>query len=394
MSQALAYKLREKTTTKSTLNFQGDIFLVIVTLIIVMIGMVVLFTSSVDIVNKNTGNPFYLLNKQMIFCLIAILLGICVYVMPMKVWSYTSPYSLIICFIALVLVLIPPFGITVNGATRWLNLVVFALQVSELMKLAFILYLAGYLVRRSEELNDKFSGLMKPLIIFSFVALLLLLQPDFGATVVLFAIAMFMLFIGGVKFWQFTLFTLFMVAAFILLIVSSTYRMQRIAVFMDPWSDPFNSGYQLTQSLIAFGSGGVVGNGLGAGIQKLFYLPEAYNDFMLAILAEELGAVGVIVVLLLFILLIARMFILARQAANQAHYFNAYVVYGIACWFLVQVFISYGVNMGMLPTKGLTLPLMSAGGSSLVTMLVAIAMVLRVSKESHESLTPVRKVKS
>lgn len=393
MSKAVAYKLHDKAVIKSPFHFKGDMFLVIITLIILMIGMVVLFTSSVDVVNKNTGNPFYLLNKQMIFCLIAILMGVCVYAIPMKVWSKASPYSLAICLIALVLLLIPPFGVTVNGATRWLNLVVFALQVSELMKLAFILYLGGYLVRRAEEVNDKFSGLMKPLVIFSVIALLLLMQPDFGATVVLFSIAMFMLFIGGVKFWQFSLFTLFMVAAFVMLIVSSTYRMQRVAVFMDPWSDPFNSGYQLTQSLIAFGSGGVIGNGLGEGVQKLFYLPEAYNDFMLAILAEELGAVGVIVVLLLFILLIGRMFILARQASNQAHYFNAYVVYGIACWFLVQVFISYGVNMGMLPTKGLTLPLMSAGGSSLVTMLVAVAMVLRVSKESRDALMPLRKAK-
>lgn len=362
-----------------------DIILFMLSLIIVLFGLVAVFSSSVDVINKSTGQPFYLLQKQSVYCLIAFLVGFVVYKIPMFVWYKTSPYLLIFGLFLLLLVLVPYIGKTVNGATRWLDLGLFRLQVSEPARLFFIIYMAGYLLRRNQELHAKFSGLLKPIFVFSLAACLLIMQPDFGATFVLFVVLMFMLFIAGVNLFQFILFAASMAGTFVLLIVTSTYRMQRITTFMDPWADPFNSGFQLTQSLIAFGSGGITGTGLGGSVQKLFYLPEAYNDFLLAIIAEELGAVGVIFVLFLFIMLIMRIFMIAKKAATHDKMFNAYVAYGIACWFMVQVFINFGVNMGLLPTKGLTLPLMSAGGSSMMIMLLSLALVMRIAYENDQA---------
>ncbi len=361
-----------------------DIPLLMLTLVIVGVGLISVFSSSVDVIYKLTGQPFYLLQKQTIYFLMAAVIGFCVYKIPMSVWYKSSPYLLMLGLFLLLIVLLPYLGKTVNGARRWLDLGFIRLQVSEPARLFFIMYMAGYLLRRNQELHAKFSGLLKPIFIFSLAALLLIMQPDFGATFVLFVVVMFMLFIAGVNLLQFILFSLTMAGTFTLLIITSAYRMRRITTFMDPWADPFNSGFQLTQSLIAFGSGGVTGVGLGGSVQKLFYLPEAYNDFLLAIIAEELGAIGVIIILLLFVMLIMRIFMIAKQSAVNEKMFNAYMAYGIACWFMVQVFINFGVNMGLLPTKGLTLPLMSAGGSSMIVMLVSIVLVMRISYENTQ----------
>ena len=387
MTQAVYSKTSSNTLATDTALPAFDIVLALITLSILLLGLTALFSSSVDVIYKSTGQPFYLLKKQVVYCLFSILVGMLVYRLPMQLWHKLSPYLLVLSFLLLIAVLLPYLGRTVNGATRWLELGFFPLQVAEPVKLFFIMYISGYLLRRSQEVHTNISGMLKPVIVFALIAFLLLMQPDFGSTFVLFSVVMLMLFIAGVNLFQFILFAIAMAAAFILLIVSSAYRMQRITVFLDPWSDPFNSGFQLTQALIAFGSGGVSGVGLGASVQKLFYLPEAYNDFLLAILAEELGAIGVILVLSLFVALILRIFMIAKQAAVEGKIFNAYVAYGVACLFMVQVFINFGVNMGLLPTKGLTLPLMSAGGSSLVIMIISIAIVLRVAYENQQHVS-------
>lgn len=375
-------QLVQSHATTHKIEFSFDVVLFLLTMVIFLFGLTALYSASVDVVYRSGGQSFYLFNKQLAYGLIGIAASVAIYNLPISIWHKLSPYLLVLSFILLITIQIPGLGKSVNGATRWLDLGFIRLQVAELVKLFLIIYMSGYLLRRASEVNAKLSGLIKPVLISSLLAFLLLVQPDFGAAFVLFAIVMLMLFVAGVNLIQFTLFVLAMVFAFVMLIISSAYRMQRISSFMDPWSDPFNTGFQLTQSLIAFGSGGVFGMGLGESVQKLFYLPEAYNDFLLAIIAEELGAVGVIAVLFLYLFLVLRILLVAKKALAKNNLFNAYMSYGIACWFMIQVFISYGVNMGLLPTKGLTLPLMSAGGSSLVVMLVSIALVLRVSHEN------------
>jgi cell division protein FtsW len=285
----------------------------------------------------------------------------------------------------LLLVLVPGIGVEVNGASRWINVGLFRLQVSEPAKLLFIIYLASYLARHSEQVRVHISGFLKPLGLLTIAAVLLLLEPDFGATVVLTATVMGMIFMAGVKLTQFAT----MVGAGGLLLgglaVSSPYRLERLTTFMNPWADPFDSGFQLTQSLMAIGRGEWLGVGLGSSVQKLFYLPEAHTDFVFAVLAEELGLLGVCVVIALYVLFVWRAFIVAAQAAKANHLFAASLSYGVGIWFGLQSFVNIGVNMGLLPTKGLTLPLMSYGGSSMVVMCAAAALVLRVDYETRSA---------
>ena len=287
----------------------------------------------------------------------------------------------------LLLVLVPGVGVEVNGAARWINAGLFRMQVSEPAKLLFIIYLARYLARHGEEVRSRISGFIKPIGLLAIAALLLLLEPDFGATVVLTATVMGMIFMAGVKLLQFS--GLLGGAGLLLasLAVSSPYRMNRLTTFMDPWADPFDSGFQLTQSLIAIGRGEWFGVGLGSSIQKLFYLPEAHTDFVFAVLAEELGLLGVCFVIVVYAVLVWRAFLIAAQAARAENLFAAYLAYGIGIWFGLQSFINIGVNMGLLPTKGLTLPLMSYGGSSMIVMCAAIALLLRVDYETRCTAT-------
>jgi len=290
---------------------------------------------------------------------------------------------LLSAFAMLVLVLLPGVGVEVNGASRWINVGLFNVQVSELAKLFFIIYLASYLARHGEEVRTQISGFLKPIGLLVIAAVLLLLEPDFGATVVLAAIVMGMIFMAGVKLFQFGgvlgLGALLMAG----MAVSSPYRMKRLTTFIDPWADPFDSGFQLTQSLIAIGRGEWFGVGLGASIQKLFYLPEAHTDFVFAVLAEELGLLGVCTIIVLYAVLVWRAFVIAAQAVKAENFFASYLAYGIGIWFGLQSFINIGVNMGLLPTKGLTLPLMSYGGSSMVVMCAAIALLLRIDYETR-----------
>ena len=284
------------------------------------------------------------------------------------------------------MVLIPGVGREVNGSRRWLSLGVLTLQCSEVAKVCVILYLSGYLVRRQQEVRASWAGFVKPMVVLFMITLLLLLEPDFGATVVTVGTAFGMLFLAGVKLGQFLLVILSSVMALVLLIATSPYRLQRWMAFSDPWADEFKfgSGYQLTQSLIAFGRGEWFGVGLGNSIQKLFFLPESHTDFVFAIYAEEFGAVGSLILIGLFALLVIQIMRLGRQAEQMLKPFHAYVAYGIALMISGQVFINIGVNTGMLPTKGLTLPFLSYGGSSLIVCTALMAMVFRIHTELNQ----------
>jgi len=283
----------------------------------------------------------------------------------------------------LVMVLIPGLGHVANGSRRWLHLAGVSFQVSEAARVLTLIYIASYAVRREEAIRSSLGGVCRPIALLALMGLLLLGEPDFGAASVLMLTGFGVLFIAGARLRYVLLMLLLAVGAMALLVLFSSYRMRRMMAFLDPWSDPFNRGFQLTQSLIAIGRGAWFGVGLGASVQKLFYLPEAHTDFLFAVLAEELGLVGVAVTLTLFLALAWRAFIIARSAYEGGHKFAAHLAAGFALWVGVQAFINVGVNMGVLPTKGLTLPLMSYGRSSLVVTLAWIGIVLRVNYETE-----------
>jgi cell division protein FtsW len=277
---------------------------------------------------------------------------------------------------------VPGIGKTVNGSTRWLPLGLINLQVSELVKLFLIIYVAGYLVRHGDAVRNSLWGFLKPMLMVGLAGLLLLLEPDFGATVVIVGTVLIMTFLAGARFIQFIAFVMLFSGAAAMLIVTSSYRMQRIISFLNPWDDPFNTGFQLTQSLIAIGTGGWFGTGLGGSVQKLFYLPESHTDFLFAVLSEELGFGGIFLVVLLYGIVFFRAIKIASQAEAVGNYFAAYLAYGIGIWLSMQAVINMGVNIGLLPTKGLTLPLMSYGGSSLIVCCMAFGLLLRIHYET------------
>jgi cell division protein FtsW len=292
--------------------------------------------------------------------------------------------------ILLALVLVPSIGREVNGSRRWISLLVVNFQPSEFMKLFVVLYAASYTVRRAAYLNSFRKGFLPMLIVMLGVGLLLLLEPDFGSFVVITAVMMAILFLGGVGLKLFGGLASFVLASLLALIWMEPYRMQRFFGFMDPWDDPYGKGYQLSHALIAFGRGEWLGVGLGGSVEKLFYLPEAHTDFLLAVIAEELGFAGVLAVIALFGLLVLRAFVIGRQAAVRERPFSALVAQGIGIWMGFQALINMGVNMGMLPTKGLTLPLMSFGGSSILVSCVALAVLLRIDWENRQLMNGYR----
>jgi cell division protein FtsW len=299
----------------------------------------------------------------------------------MRVWSSVGLLMLLIGIALLLVVLIPGVGHTVNGSTRWLRIGALNLQVSEPVRLCLMIYLAGYLVRQNKLLREQFTGFLRPMMVLSLAGALLLAEPDFGAAIVLLTTALAMLFVAGARFRDFFIF--FGIASIVMamLAITSPYRLERLTGFLDPWSDPYNSGFQLTQSLIAIGRGEWFGVGLGNGVQKLFYLPEAHTDFVFAVFAEEFGLFGSLVLIALFLALLWRIFMLAIRAANVERFFEAYLAIGIGTWLGLQAFINVGVNMGLLPTKGLTLPLISYGRSSLIVTMVSIGLLLRIHHE-------------
>lgn len=364
-----------------------DYWLVASVMVLATLGLVMVASASITFADREIGQPFYYAFRQAVFIAIGLAVGVALFKVRMVDLERMGMLLLLSAMAMLLLVLVPGIGVEVNGAARWMNAGLFRLQVSEPAKLLFIIYLASYLARHGEEVRTRISGFIKPIGLLAIAALLLLLEPDFGATVVLTATVMGMIFMAGVKLVQFS--GVLGLAGLLLasLAVSSPYRMNRLTTFMDPWADPFNSGFQLTQSLIAIGRGEWFGVGLGGSIQKLFYLPEAHTDFVFAVLAEELGLLGVCLIIVLYAVLVWRAFLIAAQAAKAENLFTAYLAYGIGIWFGLQSFINIGVNMGLLPTKGLTLPLMSYGGSSMIVMCAAIALLLRIDFETRCTAT-------
>ena len=360
---------------------QIDPVLMAIAVTLLLGGFVILASASISISDNAAGNPFFYLQRQLLAATIGVVAGgVCLFI-PMQVWRSIGPLLLFAGIALLVLVLIPGFGHEVNGSTRWVRIGFMNLQVSEPARLCLLLYLAGYLGRRNKALREEFVGFLKPMLVLTLACVLLLKQPDFGAALVLLATALVMLFVAGARIRDFVLFFSAAVLAMAALAITSPYRMKRLTAFLDPWADPFNSGFQLTQSLIAIGRGEWFGVGLGDSVQKLFYLPEAHTDFVFAVFAEEFGLAGSVILITLFAALLWRVFALGVRAARAERFFEAYIAIGLGTWLGLQAFINVGVNMGLLPTKGLTLPLISYGRSSLIITMICIGLLLRIHHE-------------
>ena len=352
------------------------------------LGLVMVYSASIATAEagKFTNyQPTYYLVRHGLFILVGLVAGVAIFQVPTQTWQKFAPALFLLGVALLIIVLIPGVGRSVNGSRRWLSLFIVNLQPSELMKLFSVLYAADYAVRKGAVKDHLLKPFLPMFAVMAMVGALLLLEPDMGAFVVICAIAMCTLWLGGFNLKIFGGLIILLPLAFAALILSSEYRMQRVIGFMDPWSDPFGKGYQLSHALIAFGRGEWFGVGLGASVEKLFYLPEAHTDFLLAVIAEELGLFGVCAVILLFGWLIVRAFAIGRQAAMSERLYAALVAQGIAVWLGVQAMINIGVNMGVLPTKGLTLPFLSFGGSGVVVNCIAIAVLLRIDKENRRA---------
>jgi len=372
-------------------ELQIDSVLLSIVLALLLGGFVILASASISISDSTTDNPFFYVQRQLIAAAIGGAAGFVCLFIPMQVWRSLGLLLLFTGLALLVVVLFPGVGHEVNGSTRWLRLGVLNLQVSEPARLCFLIYLAGYLVRQNKSLRDEFTGFLRPMIVLTVACILLLAEPDFGAAVVLLATALVMMFVAGARIRDFLMFFVVAVLAMAALVLAAPYRMKRVTGFLDPWADPFNSGFQLTQSLIAIGRGEWFGVGLGESVQKLFYLPEAHTDFVFAVYAEEFGLLGSLVLIALFLAMLWRVFKLAMRAADAERFFEAYIAIGLGTWLGIQAFINIGVNMGLLPTKGLTLPLISYGRSSLIITMICIALLLRIHHELAVDATPVNR---
>ncbi len=362
-------------------SLQLDPVLLTIVMILLLGGLVVLASASISISDNLAGEPFFYVERQLLAAAIGVAAGIACLFVPMQVLRSIGPLVLLTGLALLFLVLLPGVGHEVNGSRRWIRFGMLNLQVSELARLCFIIYLAGYLVRRNKDLRENFRGFLKPMLLMSLACVALLAEPDFGAAIVLLATALIMLFVAGARIRDFLLFFAAALVAMASLAITSPYRMKRLTGFLDPWADPFDSGFQLTQSLIAIGRGEWFGVGLGNSVQKLFYLPEAHTDFVFAVFAEEFGLAGSFILVGLFVALLWRIFRLAMHASDTDRSFEAYLAVGIGTWLGLQAFINVGVNMGILPTKGLTLPLISYGRSSLIVTMIAIGILLRIHHE-------------
>ena len=366
------------------------------TLLLLAAGVVMVYSASIASAEASSHTGFhawYFLLRHAIFVAAGLAAALVAFQVPMKAWQHAAPWLFGAAFVLLVLVLVPGIGRSVNGSRRWLSLVVINLQPSELMKLAVVLYAASYAVRKAAFLHAQqplkqtlLRGFLPLFAVMMASGALLLLEPDFGAFVVIVAIAFAILFLGGLDWRLFLGLLLLLPVGLSAILIAAPYRLQRLVAFLDPWSDPFGKGYQLSHSLIAFGRGEWLGVGLGASVEKLLYLPEAHTDFLLAVIAEELGFAGVLAILGLFVWLLFRAYAIGRQAARLERSFAALVAHGIGIWIGVQALINIGVNMGMLPTKGLTLPLLSFGGSGIAANCVAIAILMRVDYENRRLL--------
>ena len=355
-------------------------------LLLASAGLVMVYSASIAMAEAErfTGfKPTYFLLRHGMFLAIGLAVALALFRVPVWLWQKASPWLFVLGIVLLIVVLIPGVGKEVNGAKRWINLGFTGFQPSELLKLFVVLYAADYTVRKAAFMDDFRKGFLPMFGVMTFIAFVLLREPDFGALVVVTSIAMAVLFLGGLNWRLFAGLVVLLAVAFVAMIFLSPYRLQRILGFMDPWSDAYGKGYQLSHSLIAFGRGEWLGVGLGASVEKLFYLPEAHTDFLLAVIAEELGFAGVAAVITLFLFLVHRAFAVGRQAASLERYYAALVAQGIGVCLAVQAFINMGVNMGLLPTKGLSLPLLSFGGTGIVVNCMALSILLRIDWENR-----------
>ena len=360
-------------------------------LILLAVGLVMVYSSSIATAEADKAWGFqahYFLVRHSIFLGLGFVAACIAFQIPIATWQRMAPWLFIAGAFLLVLVLIPGIGKDVNGSRRWIRLGFMTMQPSEMMKLLAVLYAADYTVRKAAFMHDFKRGFLPMAGVMVFVGAMLLREPDFGALVVITSITMAILFLGGLNWRVFAALIICLAVSFAGLVVTSPYRWERMKGFMDPWSDPYGKSYQLTHSLIAFGRGEWTGVGLGASVEKLFYLPEAHTDFLLAVIAEELGFVGVAIIIGLFALLIQRAFAVGRESMMREKYFAALVAQGIGVWITVQAFINMGVNMGLLPTKGLTLPFLSFGGTGLLVNCVAVAILLRIDYENRAQTRP------
>lgn len=370
-------------TTGAVAPALHDKWFILAVICIVSLGLLMMTSASIVISDKQMHQPFYFLFKQLIFLTIGVAMGSVIMQIDTSYWEKWSGVLLLFVMLLLALVLVPGIGHSANGSARWIGYGPLTFQVSELTKFMIVVYMAGYLVRHKQEVEFEFRGFVKPMLILSVVAVLLLREPDFGATVVVTATTLGLMFLAGMRLRHFAALFSLVLGALAVIAVSAPYRLARLTTFLNPWERPFDTGYQLTQSLIAFGRGGWFGVGLGKSIQKMFYLPEAHTDFLFAVIAEELGLLGMLVVMGLFLLLVTRIFMIGRMAQRYHRPYAGFMAYGFGIWMAIQFTVSIGVNTGLLPTKGLTLPLMSYGGSSVLVNCIVIAVLLRIDHENR-----------
>ncbi len=378
--------IRRALQATAAIRFHVDRDLLIACIGLLAVGYVMVASSSLHLGVKMTGNVMHYPLHQLIHIVMGLIVAAAVAAMPLRLWEKAGSWLFIAGLALLVIVLIPGVGVKVNGSMRWLSLAGLRIQVSEVVKFISVIYMAGYVVRHQEDVRLSAYGLLRPLLLFSVACGLLLKEPDFGSAVVILTIAMGMMYLGGARLQQFLILLALVALLAALLVWISPYRLARVTAFINPWADARNTGFQLVQALISFGRGEFFGVGLGNGIQKLFYLPEAHTDFLFSVLAEELGLIGVLSVIGLFTLLLWRAFAIGEKAERAGQTFAAFVAYGMGIWFGFQAFVNMGVNMGLLPTKGLTLPLMSYGGGSMIVMCAAMALLFRVNSEVTEKL--------
>jgi len=376
----IAGKILDKVSLKELLAI--DIVFLYSLFTILVMGLVMVSSASVSVSDDLFGHPFHFMGRQLLYLFLAILLGSIIIHIPTDVMHKWGIVMMLLSLFLLILVLMPGIGKSVNGSQRWINLLVFNLQASEVAKVCMVVYISGYLVRRAEQVREQWSGFVIPLGLTFCFLVLLLLEPDFGASVVLLGTVMAMLFLGGARVYQFILVLFMACCALVVVAVSESYRMKRLMNFIDPWADPFNEGYQLSQALIAYGRGEWFGLGLGNSVQKLSYLPEAHTDFVFSIWVEETGMLGGMLLILLFAILVSRIFRTGNHALSLGRPFSGYMCYGFSILIVAQVVINIGVNTGFLPTKGLTLPLISYGGSSLIITMCSLFVVARVNVEN------------
>jgi cell division protein FtsW len=383
-----------KKLNSTHLPLELDRWLIGAAVALATLGLIMIASASIAIAEKAGLHPFHYVIKHLVALGLGCILALICIRIPMSNLERASPFFMLLSVPMLLVVFVPGLGVTVNGAARWVNLGVISFQVVEVVKLMMVIFLAGYLVRQSEQLQSSFMGTLKPFAVAAAMATLLLAQPDFGGASLILAVTVAMIWIGGGRWRDLISLAIGGLPLMIWAALSESYRLRRLKSFLDPWADPYDGGFQLTQALIAIGRGEWLGVGLGGSVQKLFYLPEAHTDFILAVLAEELGLMGVVVLMVLMGTLVGRGMVLAMRALENRQYFAGYLAYGLSVLIAMQAAISIGVNFGVLPTKGLTLPLISSGGSSTMMMCVAIGLLLRVGHELECSNGSTRSVRS